>query len=54
LRDIPGELGVTGRNLAELCRDRLPSSLVWTMWIVSEIAAATDRAEFLGGGQIWD
>jgi manganese transport protein len=41
---------VTGRNLAELCRDHLPRPLVIAMWIVSEIAAmATDLAEFLGG-----
>lgn len=41
---------VTGRNLAELCRDRLPGPLVLILWIVSEIAAmATDLAEFLGG-----
>src|ERR1700677_2207101 len=41
---------VTGRNLAELCRDHFPRHLVWAMWIVSEFAAmATDLAEFLGG-----
>ncbi|GAB2577857.1 Nramp family divalent metal transporter [Dyella jejuensis] len=41
---------VTGRNLAQLCRESFPAPLVWTMWIVSEIAAmATDLAEFLGG-----
>lgn len=41
---------VTGRNLAELCRDHFPTPLVWAMWIGSEIAAmATDLAEFLGG-----
>jgi manganese transport protein len=48
---LSAKLGlVTGRNLAELCRDHLPPALVWTMWVVSEIAAmATDLAEFLGG-----
>lgn len=48
---LSAKLGiVTGRNLAELCRAHLPKPLVWTMWIVSEIAAmATDLAEFLGG-----
>jgi len=48
---LSAKLGlVTGRNLAELCRDRLPAPLVWTMWVVSEIAAmATDLAEFVGG-----
>jgi manganese transport protein len=40
---------VTGRNLAELCRDHLPHRLVLAMWGVSEVAAmATDLAEFLG------
>src|SRR6266849_3321562 len=41
---------VTGRNLAEMCRDRFPRPVVWAMWVISEIAAmATDLAEFLGG-----
>src|ERR1700756_4285703 len=41
---------VTGRNLAELSRERFPRPVVWGMWIVSEIGAmATDLAEFLGG-----
>src|SRR6202011_1226495 len=41
---------VTGRNLAELCREQLPRPMVIGMWIASEIAAmATDIAEFLGG-----
>jgi manganese transport protein len=48
---LSAKLGiVTGRNLAEVCREELPKPLVWVMWIVSEIAAmATDLAEFLGG-----
>jgi manganese transport protein len=48
---LSAKLGiVTGRNLAELCRDHFPRPIVWAMWIVSEIAAmATDLAEFLGG-----
>jgi manganese transport protein len=48
---LSAKLGiVTGRNLAELCRDHFPRPLVWAMWVVSEIAAmATDLAEFLGG-----
>jgi manganese transport protein len=48
---LSAKLGiVTGRNLAELCRDRFPRPVVLTMWAVSEIAAmATDLAEFLGG-----
>ncbi|MCQ8241800.1 Nramp family divalent metal transporter [Rhizosaccharibacter radicis] len=40
---------VSGRNLAELCRDRYPGPLVIAMWIGSEAAAmATDLAEFIG------
>jgi len=40
---------VTGRSLAELCRDAFPRPLVIAMWITSEIGAmATDMAEFLG------
>jgi manganese transport protein len=41
---------VTGRNLAELCREQFSGPVVIGMWIASEIAAmATDIAEFLGG-----
>ena len=41
---------VTGKNLAELCRDNFSTPVVWIMWAVSEVAAmATDLAEFLGG-----
>jgi manganese transport protein len=48
---LSAKLGiVTGRNLAEMCRDHFPQPVVWAMWVVSEIAAmATDLAEFLGG-----
>ncbi|WP_370636801.1 Nramp family divalent metal transporter [Afifella sp. IM 167] len=48
---LSAKLGiVTGRNLAEMCRDRFPLPIVMVMWVVSEIAAmATDLAEFLGG-----
>jgi manganese transport protein len=47
---LSAKLGiVTGRSLAQLCRDRFPRPLVWAMWVASEIAAmATDLAEFLG------
>src|SRR5450830_1133450 len=46
---LSAKLGiVTGRNLAEMCRERFPKPIVWAMWVVSEIAAmATDLAEFL-------
>src|SRR5271154_7404530 len=48
---LSAKLGiVTGKNLAEMCRDHFPQKLVWAMWLVSEVAAmATDLAEFLGG-----
>jgi manganese transport protein len=48
---LSAKLGiVTGRNLAELCREHFPAPVVWSLWGVSEIAAmATDLAEFLGG-----
>jgi manganese transport protein len=50
-QSLSAKLGiVTGRNLAELCRDHFSRPVVWTMWVISEIAAmATDLAEFLGG-----
>jgi manganese transport protein len=50
-QSLSAKLGiVTGRNLAELCRDHFPKPLVYLMWAVSEVAAmATDLAEFLGG-----
>lgn len=41
---------VTGRSLAQVCRDEFPRPVVIGMWIGSEIAAmATDLAEFMGG-----
>jgi len=48
---LSAKLGiVTGRNLAEMCRENYNKPAVIAMWIVSEIAAmATDLAEFLGG-----
>ena len=48
---LSAKLGiVTGRNLAELCRDQFPRPVVMGMWAISEVAAmATDLAEFLGG-----
>src|SRR6202163_17800 len=48
---LSAKLGiVTGRNLAELCREQFSRPVVLAMWVVSEIAAmATDLAEFLGG-----
>jgi manganese transport protein len=48
---LSAKLGiVTGRNLAQICREQFPAPVVLTMWVVSEGAAmATDLAEFLGG-----
>jgi manganese transport protein len=48
---LSAKLGiVTRRNLAEMCRDRLPPPVVYALWVVSELAAmATDLAEFIGG-----
>ncbi len=48
---LSAKLGIiTGRNLAEMCREQLPQKAVYVMWGVSEVAAmATDLAEFLGG-----
>jgi manganese transport protein len=47
---LSAKLGiVTGRNLAEQCRDNFSKPVVYFMWGVMEIAAmATDLAEFLG------
>ncbi|MBC7793092.1 MAG: Nramp family divalent metal transporter, partial [Clostridia bacterium] len=50
-QSLSAKLGiVTGKNLAEMCRERFPKPAVYAMWAVSEVAAmATDLAEFLGG-----
>src|SRR5205814_758240 len=44
------KLGIaTGRNLAEVCRDRFPRKLTWFLWLQAEaVAMATDLAEFTG------
>src|SRR5438270_13074477 len=37
---LSAKLGiVTGRNLAEMCRDQLPRPVVMALWTVSEVAA---------------
>ncbi|WP_110668838.1 Nramp family divalent metal transporter [Salinicola halophilus] len=39
----------TGRNLAEMIRERYPRPVVWFYWVQAELVAiATDLAEFLG------
>jgi manganese transport protein len=40
---------VTGRDLAQACRDHYPKTVNYVLWIITEIAiAATDLAEVLG------
>src|SRR5436190_18346601 len=48
---LSAKLGiVTGRDLAEMCREHAPRPAAYAMWGASEVAAmATDLAEFLGG-----
>ena len=47
---LSAKLGIaTGKNLAEVCRDRLPRPVVYVLWLLMEaVAMATDLAEFLG------
>jgi manganese transport protein len=47
---LSAKLGIaSGRNLAELCRERFRPPVVVAMWIIAEVVAmATDLAEFLG------
>ncbi len=48
---LSAKLGiVTGKNLAEMCREQVSPVPRYAMWVGSEVAAmATDLAEFLGG-----
>jgi len=50
IQTLSAKLGIaTGRNLPEVCRERLPRRVVIGLWIQAEaIAMATDLAEFLG------
>jgi manganese transport protein len=50
IQSLSAKLGIaSGRNLAEMCRERFPRPVVLVMWVISEIVAmATDLAEFLG------
>src|SRR6476661_4921564 len=50
IQTLSAKLGIaTGRNLAEVCRDRLPRPAAVFLWLQAEaIAMATDLAEFLG------
>ena len=47
---LSAKLGVaTGRDLPELCRDRLPAAVSAGLWVQAELVAmATDLAEFVG------
>lgn len=50
IQSLSAKLGIaTGKNLAEMMRDRYPNWASFSMWIVMELVAmATDLAEFLG------
>jgi manganese transport protein len=50
LQTLSARLGVvTGKDLAQACRDWYPHVLVWPLWIICEIAiVACDLAEVLG------
>jgi manganese transport protein len=50
IQTLSAKLGIaTGRNLPEVCRERLPRRVVFGLWLQAEaIAMATDLAEFLG------
>jgi manganese transport protein len=50
IQTLSAKLGIaTGRNLPEVCRERFPRRVSFSLWIQAEaIAMATDLAEFLG------
>jgi manganese transport protein len=50
LQGLASKLGiVTGRDLAQACRDHYSTPVVWTLWVLCEIAiAACDLAEVIG------
>ncbi|MFH1153147.1 MAG: Nramp family divalent metal transporter [Pseudomonadota bacterium] len=50
IQTLSAKLGlVTGKNLAEHCREKFPRPVVLVMWVLMEgVAIATDLAEFLG------
>jgi manganese transport protein len=50
LQGLASKLGiVTGRDLAQACRDHFSTPVVWALWILCEIAiAACDLAEVIG------
>ncbi|HUO50960.1 MAG TPA: Nramp family divalent metal transporter [Gemmatimonadaceae bacterium] len=50
LQGLASKLGiVTGRDLAQACRDHYPRPVSWFLWVICEIAiAACDLAEVIG------
>src|SRR6478672_940935 len=50
LQGLASKLGiVTGRDLAQACRDHYPAPVVWFLWVICELAiAACDLAEVIG------
>jgi len=50
LQSLSAKLGIaTGKDLAQLCRERFPRPVAIFLWVTAEIAMmATDLAEFLG------
>jgi manganese transport protein len=50
LQGLAARLGVvSGRDLAQACRESYPRGTVWGLWVLTEIAiAATDLAEVIG------
>jgi manganese transport protein len=50
VQSMSAKLGIaTGKNLAEICRERFPRPLTYFLWLQAEvIAMATDLAEFIG------
>ncbi|UOY00373.1 Nramp family divalent metal transporter [Blastococcus sp. PRF04-17] len=51
IQSLTAKLGMaTGRDLATLCRERLPRPVTWGLWVQAEaVAIATDLAEIVGG-----
>jgi manganese transport protein len=50
VQSLSAKLGIaTGKNLAEVARDRFPTGVTWFLWAQAELVAmATDLAEFVG------
>ncbi len=50
LQALCARVGIaTGRDLAQLCRERFPRPVNWALWLLAEVAiCATDLAELIG------